>query len=40
VDLAGGETKEGAAVFSYEINDDLESNDNQKWIINVSDKQQ
>lgn len=33
VDLAGGETKEGAAVFSYDINHDPQTNDNQKWII-------
>ena len=33
VDLAGGETKEGAAVFSYDINDDPQSNANQKWVI-------
>ena len=38
VDLAGGESKEGAAVFSYGINDDPTSNDNQKWMIIVSDK--
>lgn len=38
VDLAGGETKEGAAVFSYDINDDPKSNGNQKWIILMSDK--
>ena len=38
VDLAGGETKEGAAVFSYGINDDPKSNDNQKWIIHEADK--
>lgn len=37
VDLAGGDNKEGAAVFSYAINDDTKSNDNQKWIIRVSD---
>ena len=33
VDLAGGETKEGAAVFSYDINGDPQSNANQKWVI-------
>ncbi len=33
VDLAGGETHEGAAVFSYDINDDPQSNANQKWLI-------
>ena len=33
VDLAGGEEKEGAAVFSYDINSDPQSNANQKWII-------
>lgn len=33
VDLAGGETKEGASIFSYDINDDPQSNANQKWII-------
>ena len=33
VDLAGGDTKEGAAVFSYEYNDDPQSNSNQKWVI-------
>ena len=33
VDLAGSETKEGASVFSYDINDDPQSNANQKWII-------
>lgn len=38
VDLAGGESKEGAAVFSYGINDDPTCNDNQKWMIIVSDK--
>ena len=38
VDLAGGETKEGAAVFSYEINYDPKSNANQKWIIKEADK--
>ncbi len=36
VDLAGGETKEGAAVFSYEYNDDTQSNSNQKWVIEVA----
>ena len=33
VDLAGGETKEGAAIFSYDINNDPQSNANQKWLI-------
>lgn len=33
VDLAGGETKEGAAVFSYDINEDPKTNSNQKWVI-------
>lgn len=33
VDLAGGETKEGAAVFSYDINNDSQRNTNQKWVI-------
>lgn len=33
VDLAGGETKEGAAVFSYDINEDPKTNANQKWVI-------
>lgn len=33
VDLAGGETKEGADIFSYDINDDPLTNANQKWII-------
>jgi hypothetical protein len=33
VDLAGGETKEGATIFSYDINDDPLTNANQKWII-------
>ena len=33
VDLAGGDTKEGAAVFSYNINNDSQSNANQKWVI-------
>lgn len=33
VDLAGGESKEGAAVFSYDINDDPKTNSNQKWMI-------
>lgn len=33
VDLAGGETKEGASIFSYDINEDPQSNANQKWII-------
>ena len=33
VDLAGGETKEGASIFSYDINDDPQSNANQKWLI-------
>lgn len=33
IDLAGGESKEGAAVFSYDINDDPHSNANQKWVI-------
>lgn len=33
IDLAGGETKEGAAVFSYAINADPQSNANQKWTI-------
>ena len=32
VDLAGGETKEGAAVFSYTINGDDKTNANQKWV--------
>ena len=38
VDLAGGETKEGAAVFSYDINDDPHSNANQKWVIKEAEK--
>jgi hypothetical protein len=38
VDLAGGETKEGAAVFSYEINYDPKSNANQKWVIEEAGK--
>jgi len=38
VDLAGGETKEGASVFSYDINDDAQSNANQKWVIEEADK--
>lgn len=33
VDLAGGESKEGASIFSYDINEDPQSNANQKWII-------
>lgn len=33
VDLAGGDAKEGTAVFSYDINCDPQSNANQKWII-------
>ena len=33
IDLAGGEEKEGAAVFSYDINEDPQSNANQKWVI-------
>ena len=33
VDLAGGDTKEGAAIFSYDINDDEQTNANQKWYI-------
>ena len=33
VDLAGGDTKEGAAIFSYDINDDEQTNSNQKWYI-------
>lgn len=33
VDLAGGDSKEGAAVFSYDINTDTRSNANQKWMI-------
>lgn len=37
VDLAGGETKEGAAVFSYDINSDPQSNTNQKWKIVKAD---
>lgn len=36
VDLAGGDTKEGAAIFSYDINDDEQTNSNQKWIIEES----
>ena len=38
IDLAGGETKEGAAVFSYDINEDPQSNANQKWVIEQVDK--
>ena len=38
VDLAGGDTKEGAAVFSYDINNDLQSNANQKWVIKEAGK--
>jgi len=38
VDLAGGETREGAAVFSYDINDDPQSNANQKWLIEEAAK--
>lgn len=38
IDLAGGETKEGAAVFSYEINENPQSNANQKWVIEEADK--
>lgn len=38
VDLAGGDTKEGAAVFSYDINNDPQSNANQKWIIEEAGK--
>ena len=37
IDLAGGETKEGAAVFSYDINENPQSNANQKWIIEEAD---
>ena len=37
IDLAGGETKEGAAVFSYDINEDKQSNTNQKWNIVVAE---
>ncbi|MBP5386323.1 MAG: RICIN domain-containing protein [Prevotella sp.] len=37
IDLAGGETKEGAAVFSYDINEDPQSNANQKWVIEKAD---
>lgn len=33
VDLARGDTKEGASIFSYDINDDPQSNANQKWLI-------
>ena len=33
VDLAGGESKEGASVFSYDINENSQSNANQKWLI-------
>ena len=33
IDLAGGDTKEGAAIFSYDINDDEQTNSNQKWYI-------
>lgn len=33
MDLAGGDSKEGAAVFSYEINEDTQTNSNQKWMI-------
>lgn len=33
VDLAGGDKKEGAAVFSYDINEDPQTNSNQKWLI-------
>lgn len=33
VDLAGGDPKEGASVFSYDTNDDSQNNANQKWII-------
>ena len=33
VDLAGGDTKDGASIFSYDINDDPQSNANQKWLI-------
>ncbi len=36
VDLAGGDTKEGAAIFSYDINEDPQTNSNQKWIIEES----
>ena len=38
IDLAGGETKEGAAVFSYDINEDSQSNANQKWVIEEADR--
>lgn len=38
VDLAGGEIKEGAAVFSYDINNDPQSNANQKWVIKEAGK--
>ena len=37
VDLAGGDTKEGSAIFSYDINEDPQTNSNQKWIIEESD---
>lgn len=33
VDLAGGDPMEGTSIFSYDINDDPQSNANQKWII-------
>ena len=38
IDLAGGETKEGAAVFSYDINESPQTNANQKWVIEQVDK--
>ncbi len=38
IDLAGGEEKEGAAVFSYDINEDPQSNANQKWVIEEAEK--
>lgn len=37
IDLAGGETKEGAAVFSYDINDSPQTNANQKWVVKEAD---
>ena len=37
IDLAGGETKEGAAVFSYDINESPQTNANQKWVVKEVD---
>lgn len=37
IDLAGGETKEGATVFSYDINESPQTNANQKWEVKEVD---